>query len=390
MRRFLIILLFVSSCISSVIAVGATEHFPSPYKQFSDGIIPENIVCAEGLEAVLKSSVGYPACVKSTSVEKLIQRGWATKISLHDSSFFHADVLSHDEITKKAHGILDYALKQEQSGSVDEYIEGPTDDGYSVVFYDVSGNDIVLDDLPSLPSDLLHLQQDVAKHHEIWNVFAKLIPESARNVSVFYLTTDGNGAIGGGVERDMDNPSMWRLFYDVLDVYPTEVIDDKEIIYTTIHEYGHIVTSGTDQIDVDFELVNALVDEDFDELFQKKSKLCHPNVLMPDGCAKSTSYVNLFYQKFWLDIISEWHEIQYVEDDEEFYARSDLFYQKYENRFLTAYSSTNLDEDIAESWTVFVLRDKPMGSDSVSDQKILFFYDFPELVDLRDHIRNRL
>ncbi|MCH9657611.1 hypothetical protein K0U27_02765 [archaeon] len=390
MGHFLIILLVISLCISSVIAVDAAEHLPSPYKQLSDGVSPENIVCVDGMLLVLKSSDGSPACVKSASAEKLIQREWATKISSYASDLFHGDAISHDEVVKKANEILEYALKQEQSESDGQRIEGPTDDGYPVVFYDVFGSDIILDDLPQLPSDLLHLQQNVEKHQKIWDVFVRLIPESTRNVSMFYLTTDGEGGIGGGVERDVTDPSMWHLFYDILDAYPAETMDDNEITYTTIHEYGHILTSGTDQIDVDFELVDAFTDGNFDELFQKKSKSCHPNVLMSDGCAKSTSYVNLFYQKFWIDIISEWDEIQYIEDDEEFYEQSDLFYEKYEDRFLTAYSSTNLDEDIAESWTVFVLRDRPMGVGGISDQKILFFYDFPELVDLRDHIRNNL
>ena len=390
MGYFLIISLVISLCISSAIAVDAAERLPSPYKQLSDGVTPDNIICVDGLVLVLKSSDGSPACVKSASVEKLIQREWATKISSYTSDFFHGEVISRDGIVKKANEILDYALKQEQSESEGQRIEGPTDDGYPVVFYDVSGNDIILDDFPPLPSDLLHLQQNVEKHQKIWDVFVRLIPESTRNVSMFYLTTDGEGGIGGGVERDVDDPSMWYLFYDILDAYPAETMDDREIIYTTIHEYGHILTSGTDQIDVDFELADAFADGNFDELFQKKSKSCHPNVLMSDGCAKSTSYVNLFYQKFWIDIISEWDEIQYIEDDEEFYEQSDLFYQKYEDRFLTVYSSTNLDEDIAESWTVFVLRDRPMGMGGISDQKILFFYDFPELVDLRDHIRNEL
>jgi hypothetical protein len=235
----------------------------------------------------------------------------------------------------------------------------------------------------------LHLQQDIKKHQEIWNVFTKLIPESSRNVNVFYLTTDGEDGIGGGVERDIDNTSMWNLFYDILDAYPTEILDDKEIIYTTIHEYGHIVTSDIDQIDVDLQLINLSTDENFDELFQIKSESCYPNVLVADGCAKSTSYINLFYQKFWIDIVTEWDDIQYIEDENEFVEQSNLFYEKYQDQFVSAYSSTSVDEDIAESWTVFVLNDKPLGV-TVSEQKIRFFYDFPELVEIRDYIRKEL
>ena len=145
------------------------------------------------------------------------------------------------------------------------------------------------------------------------------------------MTTDGEDGISGGVDRNPDNISMWSLFYDILDAYPTETLDDKEIIYTTIHEHGHILTSSTDQIDVDLELLNSSTTDNFDEIFEIKSESCYPNVLVADGCAKFASYINLFYQKFWVDIISEWNEIQHMEDEDAFYEQSDLFYEKYKN-----------------------------------------------------------
>ncbi len=111
--------------------------------------------------------------------------------------------------------------------------------------------------------------------------------------------------------------------------------------------------------------------------------------MVVDGCAKIDSYINLFYQKFWIDIISAWDDIQYIEGDEEFYEQSDLFYVKFQDRFVSICSSTNVEEDIAESWTAFVLTGKPLG-ETISEQKILFFYDFSELVDLREHIRKGL
>jgi len=330
-------------------------------------------------------------------MEILIQRGWAMDpvvLSLDSPNFHLTNVNDEHKIAEKAQAILDYILEKEQSESLGEYIEGPTDDGYEIAFYNVSQNTIILNKLPQLPFNLLHWQQDTEKHQEIWHIFMKLIPENQRNVSVFYITTDGVDGIGGGVERDVDDMSKWHLFYDISDAYPIEVIDDKEIIYTTIHEFGHIVTSGPDQIDVDLELVNSLNsnntnEEKQNELFQMKSELCHPKTMVADGCAKTNSYINLFYQKFWVDIISDWNEIQYIEDDEEFYEQSDLFYEEFQDRFVSIYSSTNIDEDIAESWTAFVLNDKPTGK-TIFEQKILFFYDFSELVDIREDIRNGL
>ncbi len=53
-------------------------YFPPPLKQISDGIPPENVTCTEGLEIIFKKSNGLPACVKPSSVSKLVQRGWAS------------------------------------------------------------------------------------------------------------------------------------------------------------------------------------------------------------------------------------------------------------------------------------------------------------------------
>ncbi len=52
------------------------ETVLSPLKQIKEGVVPENVVCKEGLELVFKLN-GQPACVKTTSIQKLIAWGWA-------------------------------------------------------------------------------------------------------------------------------------------------------------------------------------------------------------------------------------------------------------------------------------------------------------------------
>ena len=52
------------------------ETVLSPLKQIKEGVVPENVVCKEGLELVFKLN-GEPACVKTTSIQKLIAWGWA-------------------------------------------------------------------------------------------------------------------------------------------------------------------------------------------------------------------------------------------------------------------------------------------------------------------------
>jgi len=47
----------------------------SPLKQIKEGVMSKDIVCKDGLELAFKLN-GQGACVKTTSVEKLITRGW--------------------------------------------------------------------------------------------------------------------------------------------------------------------------------------------------------------------------------------------------------------------------------------------------------------------------
>jgi hypothetical protein len=143
---------------------------------------------------------------------------------------------------------------------------------------------------------------------------------------------------------------------------------------------------------VDSELLRMLSNDEnkFDDIFAIKSEECFPRYMSVDGCAKTNSYINQFYQRFWTDIISEWDEIQYIESDDKYYEQMTLFYEVYEDRFVSEYASTNVDEDIAESWTAFVLLEKPRDTTFISNQKILFFYEYPELIEMRNHIRNNL
>lgn len=56
------------------------SYFSSPLKQLKHGASLDNVKCIEGLQLILKQSTGAPYCVKPSSIEKLIQRGWAIHV----------------------------------------------------------------------------------------------------------------------------------------------------------------------------------------------------------------------------------------------------------------------------------------------------------------------
>lgn len=60
----------------------------SPPEQTRSGILPNDVTCNPGLELVIKSEGGSPACVSPKNVAVLIERGWAR----HESYYYDAHV----------------------------------------------------------------------------------------------------------------------------------------------------------------------------------------------------------------------------------------------------------------------------------------------------------
>jgi len=56
------------------------ESILVPLKQFKDGILANDVICKSGLDLLIKSSNGMPACVKPSTASKLIERNWGTRV----------------------------------------------------------------------------------------------------------------------------------------------------------------------------------------------------------------------------------------------------------------------------------------------------------------------
>ncbi|HXG74644.1 MAG TPA: PEFG-CTERM sorting domain-containing protein [Candidatus Nitrosotenuis sp.] len=50
-----------------------------PLQQIEAGVEPEHVACRSGMELLIKSSNGSPACVKPATAERLVQLGWGTR-----------------------------------------------------------------------------------------------------------------------------------------------------------------------------------------------------------------------------------------------------------------------------------------------------------------------
>lgn len=246
-----------------------------------------------------------------------------------------------------------------------------------LVTYSVSGDRISAPFYEEVSADLAGFQEDITGHKEIWNYFITLIPSAQRgSLAEYSIVTDGEGNILAAVAQTMHDPARWSLAVDIRDS------DDKlNLTYTLIHEYAHLMTLGPAQVRPSEAVFN---NPDDDDIYLEEVSAC-PGYFPGEGCSGAGSYINAFFNAFWTDVYEEWQDINLIEDDEAYYEALDDFYYKYEERFLTDYAATNPEEDIAEAFTFFVLSPRPDG-ETMAEAKVLFFYDYPELVALRDEI----
>jgi hypothetical protein len=226
---------------------------------------------------------------------------------------------------------------------------------------------------------------DPDRHEEIWSAVRYLLPNDAlrEDVGRFYIFTDGPDNSLAYVEPLPGNAEEWQFGIDIVDAGYT-----KDFVHTLIHEFAHIVTLGKKQVPPDSSLPSSSGGEEFVE--PSPIELSCATFYTGEGCSNPDSYINLFFQRFWSDIYEEnlagSNEAETQEEMDEFVAE---FYDEYSDRFLSEYAATNPGEDIAESFTFFVLQEKPDG-DTIAEQKILFFYEFEPLVKMRTQMRGQL
>ncbi len=198
------------------------------------------------------------------------------------------------------------------------------------------------------------------KHADVFAMFANLIPKSQRkDFKLYNVDNSPNGDTFAHVIQDEEEISKWNITVNIAMFYPDGKLDTKESVYTLIHEYSHVLTLGKAQMDY----------SNFDACTQR---------LLQEWCLNASAYLNTFINTFWAEDFANSQKDQ-----------ANDFYTWKESNFTTDYASTNPWEDIAETFTAFVLNNKPTW-DTIADKKKLFFYNYPEMVKLRSIIRSKL
>lgn len=221
-------------------------------------------------------------------------------------------------------------------------------------------------------------QEQEARHQYIWDMFRALVPSGElTDIIGFIVMTDGHGGTLASVEPSANDIEKWLLAVDIKDAQ-----EEMSMRVTLLHEMAHILTLKKSQLAMDEAVLFA---EEADPVHREAENRCSTYFVPGMGCTRDGSYLYRFFEQFWADRIEEWRERGAGSDE----AETALFYEDYENEFVTEYAATNAEEDIAESWVYYLLSPRPEGNERW-EEKLLFFYQYPELVELRVAILNAL
>ncbi len=255
--------------------------------------------------------------------------------------------------------------------------DGFNNSEYDLVTYQILGDEITNPVKQPVSSGLKPFQQDEASQRQMWNYFASLIPaENRRELAEYIIFSDGEANILASVAQSDFDAARWVLRVDIVDA-----ADPKELTYTLVHEYAHLLTLNPAQVPPSLPIFNH---PDNGNVYDQEVAKC--DTYFPgEGCSLPDSYINQFSDQFWSNIYDEWAQIDSISDEQEYYDALDSFYQKHQSEFVSDYAPTNPAEDIAESFSFFVLTPRPSGN-TIADQKLLFFYRYPELENLRSKI----
>lgn len=229
----------------------------------------------------------------------------------------------------------------------------------------------------TVTSSLSSLQRNTQAQERIWDYFAAIIPADQRTELIYYIaSTDGRGGMLASVEQFSGQSQSWALVVD-----PADAGRPRDLTFTLVHEFGHLLTLNSSQVKPDEAVLQHPDDL---QIFSREAASC-PRYFASGGCSLPDSYINQFFDLFWTRLYGEWTSVNAAKDQTNYLSLLAHFYGRHPTQFVTPYASTSPEEDMAETWAYFVLNPKP-ADDSVAHHKVLFLYGFPELVDLRNRI----
>ena len=229
--------------------------------------------------------------------------------------------------------------------------------------------------LEAIPGAAVPTAADQMRHQELWQYVQAIAPDEIEDqIAYFEIGTDGFNAELAHVVQSSIGKEYWVLLMDEEDAAgPKGRFENVTVSETIVHELAHILFAGSDQIDLADELYRATSQGAWEQAYLEIEEGCEARYMTTEGCSKESSYINAFYQEFWADL----NDLPTYEDWES-------------DDYVSWYATTNVDEEIAESFMVFVLEDRPKAAYDIREQKVEVFWEYPKLVEMRDEMRTGL
>jgi hypothetical protein len=223
---------------------------------------------------------------------------------------------------------------------------------------------------------------------KLWVDIKNILPQKYMDkVKTYQVYNDNLGNKVAGVEV-LNTDGDMNFFIDPADFYLFKDFNSDYFTETMVFTLAFIVGLHPDQIDYNEQLLNY-EGEDYKDVFKKYEEEC-PNYFVKEGCLKDDSYIYTFFKRFWKDNYQHYLDIQDIEDSELFNEKMQEFYNTNKDKFEYENSAESPERDFAESFLSFVLKDKPVDESLIINQKILFFYEYPELVEIKQNINNTI
>lgn len=202
-----------------------------------------------------------------------------------------------------------------------------------------------------------------------------LMPRDVKRVSKYITFTDGIGYKKGYLKPEdamLDN-SSFTFAIDIDDVYDKNgnYRNYKETIEVIIKNYAYILALNDTQV----------------ELSEKDTK--DKIYLFDKGEYLETSYLKIYRNNFHQIVKKYTTSIEKQKDENLEDAGSTSVQTKTIYAYENAISGEEIIEEFANNFAKFIL-EKREDTLKKNDSKVVFFYNFEELVNIREYIRNNL
>jgi hypothetical protein len=192
---------------------------------------------------------------------------------------------------------------------------------------------------------------------EVWELTTDILPkEMFANFKYFKVAGDGEYGVMAYVTKLDSEGKIWCMAVDPADIY-----DDGIFPYTVVHEMAHYITLNETQVDYD--------NDEFYPIDRYDDWFC---------VANEDSYIQAFYDSFWRDTMIDWYTNQ----------ENPYFYFRHKSQFVSGYASTDCAEDMAESFSAYVLMDNALTPEA--QEKLDFFDSYPEFRSIKNDILNNV